>query len=191
MLEVCPIPAERFSAIRLEDDPEKFGIKVRSDLSAPRAVASIWKSHVGVLELFLAGPADGVLCVVEDDASISEQFWNEFDEVMARLPDDWRLVLMSQRYRERKQMEVDGKPRFISFPFGDRAALLRDLQADYFTTGTHLCIFRNKDAAASILSELNSAQEIIDIDRYFATLPGVYGMHHQGVGAGGFGSDHD
>ncbi len=191
VLQDCPIPPARFAAIRLEDDPATFGVKVRPDLASPRAVASIWKSHVGVLEAFLAGPDDGLLCVIEDDASISAGFWNDLAKLIAILPDDWRMVMMSQRYRERKQMVVDGRPRFVSFPFGDGAVLLRDQLGAYFMTGTHLCIFRDKAAAASVLTELNAADEIIDIDRFFAAMQGIYGMDHAGVTAGGFESDHN
>lgn len=191
VLRDCPIPPERFAAIRLDDDPATFGLKVRPDLASPRAVASIWKSHVGVLEAFLAGPDDGLLCVIEDDASISGEFWAHLDGIVARLPDDWRVVLISLRFRDRKQMFVDGRPHFIPCPFGTDPFLLHRALSDYFMTGAHLVIFRGKDVVRSILADLNAVQEIIDIDRFFATLPGAYGIAHAGVTAGGFGSDHD
>lgn len=191
VLQHCPVPVERFAAIRLEDDPRNFGLKVRFDMNAPRAVASIWKSHFGVLESFVISTADGLFCLVEDDALISAEFWGELDGLIARLPDDWRMVMVSQRYRKRKRMSVNGRPRFIRFPFQTGPVLLRDQIKTYRITGAHLCIFRNQAAVGSILVELDAADVVIDIDRFYSTLPGIYGIDHAGVTAGGFDSDHN
>lgn len=191
VLQHCPVSAECFAAIRLDDDPQAFGLQVRVDMNAPRAVASIWKSHVGVLKSFLASATDGLFCMIEDDALISAAFWDELEDLTARLPDDWRMVMISQRYRERKRMSVNGRPRFIRFPFQAGPVLLRDQIKTYRITGAHLCIFRNQAAVRSILDELNATDVVIDIDRFYSELHSIYGIDYAGVTAGGFGSDHN
>lgn len=193
LLADCPWPHRRFAAIRLTEPPQKLGIRMRDKVRGAMAVASIWQSHQGALAGFLDSAEDGHFVLLEDDVQIEPAFWGDLPAFFGQLPADWRMLMVSSRYRERGVPASAGagpRKRFVAAPAGPRPQPLKPLAATHFCTGAHFCMFRDKGAVRAILDEMAACREIHDVDVFYANLEGTYGVPNRRVSAGGFGSDH-
>jgi len=176
---------DRTSAVRY--DALTDNVSVRHKTRGAVAVASIWQSHKNVLCEFLDNEEDGLFVTLEDDLRMKKSFW---ESVFPSLPDDWRMLMVSPRYRTRASDDMPGSRDFVPPPHGSNPVHLPEMNAEYHCTGAHFLIFRNKSAVQSIVHEMDCIRDVYDVDVFFSELHGVYGYNNDSIGAGGFGSDH-
>lgn len=187
ILASCPCPTRRVDAIRLIEDPERRGLKMRRGFKGHRGVASIYLSHVKAIEQAAADCGDRPFAVLEDDVHIRSDFWSK---TIDDLPPDWEVILVSPRFRARQPSDQDGErkrfQRVLTLDKADRLAGYRD---DYFITGAHFVIYRNAAVALAIHQRLE-ATGIYDVDIFYVDAAATMGYASEAVKSGQFGSDH-
>jgi hypothetical protein len=185
-------PIQHFSAIHLDLDPAKYDLNMRPRLRGARAVASIWLSHLAVMEKFIDSPHEGNFLLLEDDVFIRKHLWGKNNIPCSGLPDAWDIILFSPRYKLRHVNPGSvGAPKFVDPPFGfDKPNFLPEVTKTHFCTGAHFCVIRDRAAARRIHARMKSSSQIYDVDEFYAAEALSYGISSPFITAGGFGSDH-
>lgn len=195
-LSAASAPVERIAATRLETAPESHGLAMAPGLEGHRGAASIWLSHRAALERALARPGDGAFLLLEDDVVFDPGVWTR-DPGLGALPEDWDIALVTPRFRARRPGLRDWLARrtgMAGVAFARPQRRMRPEPAarylpDYFVTGAHFTIFRDRGAVARVLAALDAAPGLSHVDTYYAELPGCWLITDPRIRAGRFGSD--
>lgn len=192
-LSACPWPHSRISAIRLESEPEKIGLKMVPSLQGRRSVASIWLSHQKALEEALNHGGTDSFIILEDDVHIGQAYWKKAFTLPQSLPKNWDMILLSPKYRSRnKDLEGQEKrKKFIRAPVGQSPVLMKGAMKEYICTGAHFFVFRSRLIIERILKKMKGTQKLYHVDRFYMRETKSYGIYFPEIWAGGLGSDHE
>ncbi len=200
-LAAAPVRPERLAATELSSAPEALGIAMRPAYTGNKAIASIFSSHHRAVQAALETCEDGMAAVIEDDCHISATLWDD-PRLLASLPQDWRLAMISPRFRRHCSPETRPRLTLLSRlnPFRAKywchplktceARSTALLGRDYVISGAHFLIYRDRCALETALQLMNGATALYHVDHFLAAeMPGCYAVAHHAVQASGLGSD--
>lgn len=197
LMKSSDIDLERFSAVKLTQAPEELGFAMRKSVLGHKGIASIWCSHMGVLERILSSHeenSDGAFLVLEDDVQINKEKYRKKKLIFdIAIPMDLEIALISPRFRWRDRSKAPDSQKESYFAEPPKAMdwlSLPELYNDFIITGAHYVVFRNLKVVRSVLSKMRSTP-IYDVDNFYASEFCSYALVDDSVGAGGFGSDHN
>ncbi len=187
-LSACPYPYKKIAGIRLDQPPEKRGLKMIPRLEGAAGVAGIFMSHCRALEDAINSGVDGKFALLEDDVRINKEFWDlDVEEIL--LETDFDILFLSPRYKA-KIPNIDGKKPFVPTPFGLRLVDMTSALNDYIITGAHFLVFRDRATIENTLRKLRNCDELMDVDLFYLLNANCCGIHLDCVGTASLGSNH-
>lgn len=196
LLKDAPCPVERIPATRLDGTPEAHGIGMANTYEGQIGTASCYLSHKRALERALEVISDGPFAVLEDDIHFDDHLWRR-DIGLHLLPDDWEVVCVSPRFRNRKPKFRDWlAPRvglsaqtFTQPISSNRPVAAKKLTPRYIITGSHFMLFRTRSAIERVLAKMAPLRDVRHVDLFYIEEFRTYVVKGKGIRAGDFGTD--
>jgi hypothetical protein len=190
LLQTCPWPNSRVSAVRLQQPPEELGYKLAERHARHPHVASIFLSHRKVLQLASEQAIDGPFVVLEDDVQISPKLYTYPIPDPSGVMSDWEMMMVSVRFR-RPSPAGSNELLWQGKPFGDQVVTADEARRELIATGAHFCITRDAATAASIVARMDRTPVIEDVDIWFMSNTNCVFWHSDHVGTkSSLGSNH-